>query len=115
MQLEPRLVVPGLQRSVMAKDLVNDGQHVIRTRAVVRSRVSAITARRADRPVTLRVVIAVVNGKHKYSWPSAHERNTSRVMRETFSLALNNVNIYSSKPFSVLKWHARFVTGSSTK
>lgn len=59
-EFEPRLVVPRLQRSVMAEDLMNDGQHVVRPRAVVRGRISAATARRAHRSLALRVVLSSV-------------------------------------------------------
>lgn len=56
MEFEPRLVVPSLQSSVVAEDLVNDGQHVVRARAVVCGGICATAARCAYGSVTLQVV-----------------------------------------------------------
>lgn len=46
-QLEAGLVVARLERPVVAQDLVDDRQHVVGARAVVRRRVAAAAARRA--------------------------------------------------------------------
>lgn len=60
MQLEPGLVVPGLERPVVAEYLVYDGQHVVRAGAVVRGRVAAAAAGTAH----CAVVLVTRNGIH---------------------------------------------------
>ena len=63
MQLEPGLVVPRLQRPVVAQDLVDDGQHVVRAGTVVGRRVAAAAARAAHRAVVLYQSILLMIGR----------------------------------------------------
>lgn len=54
MQLEPRLVVAGLQSAVVAENLVDDCEHVVGSGAVVGRGVTAATACTADSAVVLK-------------------------------------------------------------